>query len=249
MGRIAKLIETQQMGSHTRLLTFRVDEPLGFIGGKWLMVNSGLTLPDGKAAKRAYSILSSDENQLEFSLAVRRIENGVASGHLHDMKIGDDVEISGPYGKLFHIQDTDQTGPLLLVATDTGITAALGILLSERAKQFRAEARLLWFVTDESYFLPESFVRENLPREIHRFEIIRIPEIKESWQRSEIARAALESELKSKRPGLVFLSGDGNVVHGLAEVCLIQGVDASFVRIEPFFNTEKKKPSLATLPN
>lgn len=248
MGKQGRITATESIGKNTRLITIEVDEDLGFVGGKWVMINTGLTTPEGKAAKRAYSILSPDTQQRQFQLAVRSIESGITSVHLQDLQAGAEIEIGGPYGKAFHIQENDPSGSLLIIATDTGITAALGILQSQKAQPYLGQARLIWLVEDESYFLPKDFVLSHLPELMREsFEIVLIPPIRDSFQRIEMSRARVEEILKAERPALVFISGDGNLTDALSQVCRIQGVDESFVRVEPFFNTEKKKPSPAIL--
>ncbi|MBL8019496.1 MAG: FAD-dependent oxidoreductase [Leptospirales bacterium] len=242
MPQTAKLVEARNLNPFTRLLKFQTSEPVNFVGGNWVMVNSGLTTAEGKPAKRAYSIISPDSNQNEFMLIVREITGGLASKHLHGIEPGDGIEWSGPYGKIFKLQDGD-TGPILIVATDTGITAALGIVRGAQAQPLLGKIRLIWLVENDSYFVSADFVREILPAGLGRFEVHSIPDAKEVWGRTEAARAAITPELVVERPALVFLSGDGNIIQALSDVCQVQGVDAAQIRVEPFFNAEKKKPS------
>src|ERR1044071_8068207 len=92
----ARVEQGAQVGADSRLVQLRVSEPLGFTGGQYIIVDSGLTLPSGKAAKRAYSILSSDADQRRFQIAVKRIPGGPVSGFLHQIDIGQVVAFSGP---------------------------------------------------------------------------------------------------------------------------------------------------------
>src|SRR5437016_2860919 len=91
---IAELGDGAEMPADARLLDLAVvgDEPLGFRGGQYIIVDSGLVLPSGKAAKRAYSILSADAEQTRFQLAVKRIPGGLASGFLHGAAIGAEIK-------------------------------------------------------------------------------------------------------------------------------------------------------------
>src|SRR5947199_337345 len=74
-------------------------EPLGFVGGQYLIVDSGVMLPNGKAAKRAYSILTSDADQARFQIAVKRLGNGPGSTFMHEAQVGTEIPFSGPWGK------------------------------------------------------------------------------------------------------------------------------------------------------
>src|SRR5437868_5868707 len=122
----ARVIAVEDVAPLTRAVTLAPAERLDFIGGQYLIVNSGATLPDGKLAKRAYSIISPDARQDELVLAVRRIGAGPASSFMHELKPGDVVPFSGPWGK-FLADDARPRRSTWLVATDTGITAALGL--------------------------------------------------------------------------------------------------------------------------
>src|SRR5947209_5097689 len=92
-------VVSARMEGNARLLELEPSAPLGFVGGQYLIVDSGQLLPSGKAAKRAYSILSSDARQDRFQIAVKRIEGGPASNFLHAVEPGAEVPFSGPWGK------------------------------------------------------------------------------------------------------------------------------------------------------
>src|SRR5260370_42570148 len=79
--RSARLIDAANLSGKTRVLTFEVaGEPLGFVGGPYLIVDTGLVREDGKAAKRAYSLPSADAEQQRFQVAVQRLPRGPAAG-------------------------------------------------------------------------------------------------------------------------------------------------------------------------
>jgi ferredoxin-NADP reductase len=115
-------------------ITCEMKEPsaLGFVGGKYIIINSKRLLANGKMGKRAYSIASPDSKQGTFELAVKRIPGGVGSGFIHDLPVGGEFEFSGPWGKFVASENMSREERVLCIATDTGITAALGLLQSEQ---------------------------------------------------------------------------------------------------------------------
>src|SRR4051794_25941873 len=116
--RFARITAAAAPGPDCRLLDLEMlDEPLGFAGGQYIIVDSGLVLPNGKAAKRAYSILGADREQARFQLAVKRIPGGLGSGFLHEAAVGSTIKLSGPWGKL--VPPAAATGASLVLATDT----------------------------------------------------------------------------------------------------------------------------------
>src|SRR5207237_425931 len=134
----ARVAHVHDVSASTRLMELEPSEPLGFVGGQYVIVNSGIQLPDGKLAKRAYSILSADARQERLAVAVRKI--GPASTWLHERQVGDEVPFSGPWGKW--LADDARPRRTLVLATDTGITAALGLMRGQAFAPQRAHAHL-----------------------------------------------------------------------------------------------------------
>ena len=76
VAKTARVMGTERLGSDTLLLDLCATEPVGFIGGQYLILDSRIVLPNGKAVKRAYSFLTGDAEQRRFQLAVKRIPDG-----------------------------------------------------------------------------------------------------------------------------------------------------------------------------
>jgi ferredoxin-NADP reductase len=239
IAKTARLESARMMGPDTRLLELCMDEPLGFVGGQYVIVDSGLTLPSGKAAKRAYSLLSADTEQRRFRLASKRIPQGLVSGYLHGVTVGSEMRFSGPWGKLVP-QPESSSGGTFVLATDTGITAALGLLQGARFRPLLGSTVLLWLRGAPDYFLPEAFVREQIPAgcaevRIEPFVPIGHPE------RAARARALFAQHVqRAGRPARAFVSGDGAVNYALLDDLLAAGVPATRDNLESFFNMPKK---------
>ena len=236
-ARHATVVAAQRIGPDTRLLELASDEPLGFVGGQYVIVDTGQTLPSGKACKRAYSILSADHEQHRFRLAAKRIHGGPASSFLHLVEPGTVVKFSGPWGKL--VPAPDAGGRTLVLATDTGITAALGLVQGTRFRALAPATTFLWLQPTPGEFLPERLVGELLPRDLGavRFEAIapigaplRIPQV----------RARLAEVLAAGRLGQAFIAGDGAVNYALLDDLVAAGVAATRDSVESFFNMPKK---------
>jgi ferredoxin-NADP reductase len=237
--RFARLAAATSLGRDTRLLDLELagEEPLGFIGGQYVIVDSGLVLPNGKAAKRAYSILSADADQHRFQLASKRIPGGLASGFLHDIPIGTAVKFSGPWGRLFPPEAA--AVPTLVVATDTGITAALGLLCGQRFAALLSTTTLFWLRTAPGYFVPDDLVRSRLPGTLARAEIGELPPI-DHPERVPWVRAVVRDLLQPGRLGQAFIAGDGAVNYALLDDLHAAGVPATRDSVESFFNMPKK---------
>jgi ferredoxin-NADP reductase len=230
-------VATEVVGPDTRLLELEFSEPLGFVGGQYVIVDSGLVLESGKAVKRAYSLLTCDGEQRRFQLAVKRIPGGPGSGFVHDLGVGADVRFSGPWGKFY--PQNGALGPTLVLATDTGITAAIGLVQSARFEPLLQRAVFIWLRTTPDYFLPEALVRERVPTACGELRIEAVPPIGHP-ERIPHARAVLADVLARVRLAQSFVSGDGAVNYALLDELVTAGVPATRDNVESFFNMPRK---------
>jgi ferredoxin-NADP reductase len=236
-ARFARVTGARPLGDGTRLLELVPDEPLGFSGGQYVIVDTGKALPTGKACKRAYSVLSSDAAQDRFRLAVKRIPGGMASGHLHEVEHGATVRFSGPWGKL--VPADGARGRTLVLATDTGITAALGLVQSARFRPLAPATVLVWLEPEGDNFLPRALVDETLPRDLGEVRFGTLPPVGDP-ARVAPARALLRQLLDAGPLGQAFLAGDGLVNYTLLDDLIAAGVAATRDSVESFFNMPKK---------
>jgi ferredoxin-NADP reductase len=238
-ARVARLVKAERLGPEARLLRFALAEgEIGFSGGQYIIVNTGIELAGGKLAKRAYSILSSDDDQREFQIAVRRIGEGPGSNFMHRIEIGAELTFSGPWGKF--VTNGESPGPRLVFATDTGITAALGLLQGLGSRARADDASAVWFVESEDYFLSFSFVQSLLRRSCQNFGVAAAREVGDAM-RVASALAMLERSLESNLPSTAFLAGDGAVIYPLRERLVAAGIQKENIHLEAFFNNPERK--------
>jgi ferredoxin-NADP reductase len=237
--RTARLRVGQDLQAGTRLLELELPDglPLGFVGGQYLLMNTGIPLPDGKVAKRAYSLLSDDAVQDRFQIAVRRIGEGAASNFLGEAPVGTELPFSGPWGKF--VADGKTTRALVL-CTDTGITAALGLLRSAAFAPRLGVTELVWLVSGDSYFLPFSLVQALLPPGLGAFSRDPLPPVGHP-ERLGVARTTLAGALATSTPASAYLSGDGAVIYPLRDDLCAAGVAEVEVRLEPYFNNPQRR--------
>lgn len=109
------VIEAAEMISPTvRWLRVRLDRPMPYVAGQWVnLARDGVS--------RSYSVASAPtptDDVLEF--AVTLVEGGPFSTRLHSLKVGDGLDVEGPFG--FFVQDeTHSALPVVFVGTGTGV--------------------------------------------------------------------------------------------------------------------------------
>ncbi|MCG8424127.1 MAG: FAD-binding oxidoreductase [Proteobacteria bacterium] len=276
--RIAHIVAEHYATARARLLELATQEgePLGFTGGQYIIIDSGIEVADGKKVKRAYSVITSDTEQNCFQLAIRRIGGGLGSNFMNDIAVGTELAFSGPWGKwrpdatgragetkadgvpkadgtpadgtetpataVGPVAGTNRvdTGATVVLATDTGITAALGLL---RGGQFRDRLSLttvVWCVDSDDYFLPPGLVRDLIPAGCDSFQIRFLPPVGHP-DRVVAARSILADILARTRYRDAYLVGDGTVLLPLAQDLGDAGMAGHRIRVEYFFNRPPKK--------
>lgn len=130
----ATLLESREIAPEVRHFVFEVpDREFTFQPGQFVSFEA----PVGEQEiTRAYSI-ASPPNGNRFELCLNRVEGGLFSPWLFDMRPGDAVEVTGPHGGFVF---REPPGDSLLVATGTGIAPFRAMLrqrlLSDASNQY-----------------------------------------------------------------------------------------------------------------
>ena len=138
-------------------------------------------VPPGVDAKgrahniRLYSIASPREGERSgcnnLALTVKRVEGGVGSNYVCDLKKGDEVQVAGPFGQAFLMPD-DSDANIIMICTGTGSAPFRAFTERRRRNAQDASGKLMLFFgarTPEElpYFgplmkLPKSLIDVNL---------------------------------------------------------------------------------------
>lgn len=236
--RTARLIEREASGDGALLRFAMLDGPLGFRGGQYVIVDTGLLLADGKKRKRAYSLSSSDEAQETFELGVYPVAGGLGAAHMLSLSLGDELSFSGPWGKLVP-PAAEVGGKVWVIATDTGITAALGLVRGAGYAPALARTTLAWWSAGPDYFLSRSIVEARLPPSLPLREA-RLP-LPASPERPLAVTAHLAALLEEAEPAAVYVTGDGHVPLQVRAFLDAHGLSDVPVQTENFFHHPVRK--------
>jgi hypothetical protein len=233
-----RIVSAEMVGPSTRTLDIeRVDgAPFSSIAGKYVIVNTGVSLPDGKAAKRAYSLMPVVGTSARCRMTIKRLGDGPGSNALHAADVGAEFSFSGPWGKL--VPEGGLTEPTLFVATDTGITSALSA--AEELAEPHGPLEVLWLRTDDETFLDVDGVRRRIEARGASFRSALIPAVRSS-RRVIAAQELVDARVAERCPRVVLGSGDGDIVHPLRARFASSLAGACDVRIECFFNNPERK--------
>jgi ferredoxin-NADP reductase len=156
----ARLAQSTLLSGVTKHLQFETANVprLGFVAGQWLSLKH--TKADGEEITRAYSIASPPAENNRFALCLNRVQDGLMSNFLCDMKDGDEISCQGPYGDFIlrpPLRDT------IFIATGTGIAPFRSMLHWLLAVQARHQEKQLSLVfgnrTEKDIYYHQEFLQ------------------------------------------------------------------------------------------
>lgn len=152
---VATVADTRPETSTARRIELEVPTWPGNDAGSHLDVR--LTAPDGYQASGSYSIASSGEGP-RITLAVDEVPDGEVSPFLvHDLRVGDQIEVHGPLGAFFVWMPSGDPSPVQLIAGGSGVVPLFAMASAHAASGDEAEFRLLYSVRspDDAFFSDE----------------------------------------------------------------------------------------------
>ncbi len=118
-----KVVELEPLCADVMRLRLKLPESerMLFLAGQYV----DILLPDGR--RRSFSLANAPHDDALIELHVRRVEGGEFTGYVFEqMKVGDIVQIEGPYGDFYLREESPR--PLLFVAGGTGFAPLKGMI-------------------------------------------------------------------------------------------------------------------------
>jgi ferredoxin-NADP reductase len=195
-----------------------------------------LTAPDGYQAQRSYSIASAGEST-RVVLAVDELPDGEVSPFLvHDLAVGDQVELHGPLGAYFVWRPPGAVdsppAPVQLIAGGSGVVPLFAMLSAHVDAGDATEFRLLYSVRTPAdvFFRPELDAAMGV-------DYIYTRTAPDGWPTpaGRITKAALESAiLPAERMPRIYVCGPTPFVEAVADWLVELGHPTTSIRTERF---------------
>ncbi len=123
-----KVLEVRHLNDSTFVVRFEKGD-LNYVPGQYLALGI-----KGKIQKREYSIYSpADADYLE--ILVKEVLDGDVSIRLKALKIGDELEVQGPFG-YFTIDEKEKSKKIVFIASGTGISPCHSLITSIKTLDF-----------------------------------------------------------------------------------------------------------------
>ncbi|MGU3294037.1 FAD-binding oxidoreductase [Williamsia sp. M5A3_1d] len=211
-----------------------------------------LTAPDGYSTSRSYSLSDVREGGDTVAVGVEELDDGEVSPFLvHDLEIGEQVEIAGPIGMQFvwppvdtgaepgtHSgADTDPSRPVQLVAGGSGITPLMAMIRLRETTRPETTMRLLYSArSPEQAFFGDEFAALAAADRLHvDWFFTRTAGPGDTRPPGRITREEFTAAILpvESRP-LLYLCGSSEYVDTLGEWLLDAGYPIEDIRIERF---------------
>ena len=202
------------------------------------------TGPDGRRhALRLYSVASARDgekrNANNVALTIKRVEGGVASNYMCDLKIGEKVEITGPFGATF-LMPNDTQANIIMICTGTGSAPFRAFTERRRRAMQNAPGKaIMFFGARTPQELPYFGPLQKVPNSLLEKHLVfsRIPGSDREYVQDRIRteRATVAGLLASPATNIYICGLKGmetGVEEALADVCRKEGYDWSKLKPE-----------------
>jgi len=121
---------------------FRMPHPVNHLAGQHYELR--LTAENGYQAARLYSAAAASNSDTLLQLSIMSVANGEVSPYIFkQLKVGDEVEIRGPFGKYF-VWSPEETQSVLLIGGGSGVVPMHAMLSAHEQSNSNAPMKLLY---------------------------------------------------------------------------------------------------------
>jgi benzoyl-CoA 2,3-dioxygenase component A len=220
------------------------DTPFPVLEGQSIgIVPPGLDAEGKPHRVRLYSVASARDgekrNSNNLSLTVKREPHGVCSNYVCDLKRGDKVEVTGPFGATF-LMPNDPSANIMMICTGTGAAPFRGFTERRRRHMPDAPGRMVIFFgarrpEELPYFGPLQKVPDQLL--LKHFAYSRVPGQPKTYVQHRMREQAAEvSAFLGSDKTHVFICGlkgmESGVEDAFAEICAGVGLDWPTLRTD-----------------
>jgi ferredoxin-NADP reductase len=191
-----------------------------------------LTAENGYQAARLYSAVVAGTGKKQLTLTIMNVKNGEVSPYIsEDLKVGDEVEIRGPFGKFF-VWTPEEVRPVFLVGGGSGVVPLHSIFTAHRDSTSKAEMKMLY--SSHSYedilykddFLNSADVAVTLTRNIP-----------EDWEglTGRVTKEMLAAIVDTfKMKPICYVCGMSLFVDAITEALMAAGIPSNTIKTERF---------------
>lgn len=212
-----KLTGIRNLTPTMRELSIQFIQPKGFKfqAGQFIMMQ----VPDpGKSrpTQRAYSVASSDRTPENIRLVIKVYEQGLASNFVRTLKGGEEIKISGPFGRHFFHQPVPSK--VNFVCTGAGISQHMSYLQSHPQLMKNSRVKMLLGVWNESEIFYQNELAE-VKKNIPSFECDYVLDKADPTWKGKVGYVTQYfDDLELDEQSIVYLCGNPNMIKSAKEM-------------------------------
>lgn len=246
-----RVVSFDPLCENVRHIVFERDdqECVEFKPGQFMMIH--FMGREGVEINRSYSMSEAHTSSPQFALCVKRVDpDGQGSQLIHSLKVGDELKMSGPFGR-FCLRD-EEPKDLVLVATGTGI-APFHCMMAELEAILENSDRRIWVLfgvryEDELLYHDEWVALDERYDNFKYRPVVSRPRPESDYQGAVGYVSAFETELKEvidPDDSVAYLCGVPQMVDDMRTRFKDMGLGLRSVRTEKYVSPPPKKPKKA----
>lgn len=230
LTQLATVLSVTDLTPNVRQLVLKPKmSKISFQPGQWV----SLKLPVGPKPplNRAYSMADPSSPYGELTLVFDRIPGGLGSNYLYQLRSGDEVLLSGPYGKFVLPQPLDRE--LLLIARYTGLVPVRCLLKQLFYAKLQIPILLIAVAPHEEEFL---FHQEWLTMAMQYPSFRYLPLVAQNGESEAVEKtlSMLQPLMEGWSKVMPMLCGTKAFVHPLRAYFVERGYDRKEIKVETY---------------
>jgi len=218
-------------------ITFELLEPnnIDFKAGQYVQLMTPKYAKQKQSVSRAYSISSKPSLKNQFQLIIRRVPEGICTTWVHDhLKVGDKVNLTGPYGDFF-IRDTK--ADIIYVAGGSGKAPIKSML--EDLKEKGTDRRMAYFfgaVTKKDLYLTDYMEEfKQVFDDFDYYPVLSNPTEEEKWEgRKGFVMPFFSEYIKDPKNTEAYLCGSPRMLDSVCKELVKMGVPEDNIYFDSF---------------
>jgi ferredoxin-NADP reductase len=232
---VAKVVSATMITPTTIEAVFEPPAPVTFQAGQYLVVEVGKN-EKGQPIRRSYSLSNAPgpEGTRRLEVCVKMVPGGIGSQYLSSLKAGDDVTYLGPLGKF--VVSKEPAKEYVFIATGTGLSPCLSILLEQLPKGDQTPMRLYWGLRNEDDLYYHDRLRELAQRYANLKVTVCLSQPQGDWSgmKGRVTRFITE-EVQPQAGSEYYMAGNGAMIEEVKKLLMDRGAPKQTIKCDIFF--------------
>jgi ferredoxin-NADP reductase len=232
---VAKVVSATMITPTTIEAVFQPQGPVSFQAGQYLVVEVGKN-EKNQPIRRSYSLSNAPgpEGAKQLDICVKMVPGGLGSQYLSSLKPGDEVTYLGPLGKF--VVSKEPAKEYVFIATGTGLSPCLSILLEQLPKGDQTPMRLYWGLRNEDDLYYHDRLRELESRYANLKVTVCLSQPQSGWDghKGRVTRF-IDEEVRPQAGSEYYMAGNGAMIEEVKKLLMDRGAPKQTIKCDIFF--------------